>query len=199
MSEGVILASASTARAAMLRAAGVPFRTDPAHVDEDAIKHTMLSVDAAPSEIAMALAEQKAHDVSPRHQGALILGADQVLVHRGELLSKTLDMTAARAQLARLRGDSHQLLSATAIVRDGVTLWRHSTAVTMTMRPFSDQFLDGYLARIGDLALGSVGCYHLEGPGAQLFARVEGDYFTVLGLPLLAVLDALRVQGVLGE
>jgi len=147
--------------------------------------------------------------LNERHYGALQgldkaetsakYGADQVLVSGGRLFDKPEDTAAARAQLMALRGRSHQLLSAAVIALDGAAIWRHVGQARLTMRLFSDAFLDDYLTRIGDLALTSVGCYHLEGLGAQLFARVEGDYFTVLGLPLLELLGFLRAREVLIE
>ena len=193
----LILASASTARAALLRAAGVDFTAMPADVDEDALKAGCLAAGQSPASIAGALASAKALVLSSTNADALVLGADQVLVHDGRLLSKARDRQSARDQLRALRGGEHQLISAAALVRDGEVVWQDSQCATLAMRDFSDAFLEDYLDRIGDLALSSVGCYHLEGLGAQLFSRVDGDYFTVLGLPLIAVLGALREKGVL--
>lgn len=193
----LILASASSARAALLRGAGVPFSAIPAKVDEEAIKTRYLAAGCSPALVAAELAAAKALALAPSNPNALVLGADQVLVHGGRLLSKAPTRSAARDQLRALRGGEHQLISAAALVRDGVVVWRDSQAATLAMRDFSDDFLEDYLDRTGDLALSSVGCYHLEGLGAQLFSRVDGDYFTVLGLPLIAVLGALREQGVI--
>ena len=195
----IVLASASTARADMLRAAGVDIEVDPARIDEDAVKAAMAAESAPPRDVADKLAELKAHRISLKSYGKLVLGADQVLVCRSLIYDKARDMAEARSQLQDLRGQTHQLLSAAVIMRDGEPIWRHVGKARLTMRPFSDAVLDDYLDRFGDLALGSVGCYHLEGLGAQLFSRVEGDYFTVLGLPLLEVLGFLRARGVLIE
>ena len=196
---GLLLASASTARAEMLRAAGVEVEIQPARIDEDAVKAAMLAEGAPPRDVADKLAELKALRVSAKAPGRFVLGADQVLVHDGHLCDKARDMAEARAHLNALRGQRHDLLSAAVIALDGEPIWRHVGQARLTMRPFSDAFLDDYLSRFGELALTSVGCYHLEGLGAQLFARVEGDYFTVLGLPLLEVLGFLRARGVLQE
>jgi septum formation protein len=193
----LVLASASPARAAMLTAAGVAFEALPARIDEAALREGLDAERAAPREVAEALAELKALRVSARRPGALALGADQTLDLDGARFDKPADAAEARAQLVALRGRAHRLHSAAVIALDGVAIWRHVGAARLTMRPFSDAFLDGYLARMGDRALETVGGYMLEGEGAQLFARVEGDFFTVLGLPLLPLLDFLRARGVL--
>jgi len=195
----LVLASASPARAAMLAAAGVDAEVMPARIDEAAIKQAMLAEGAGPRDLADKLAEMKALRISARHPGRLVLGADQVLVHDGRVFDKAQGLTEARAHLATLRGQTHRLLSAAVVALDGQPVWRHVGVARLTMRPFSDTFLDAYLESIGELALHSVGCYHLEGPGAQLFSRVDGDYFTVLGLPLLELLGFLRAREVLPE
>ncbi|MEM7508427.1 MAG: Maf family protein [Pseudomonadota bacterium] len=195
----MILASASKARADLLRAAGVDVDIHPARIDEAAVKQAMLAEDASPRDIADMLAELKAKQVSMRHPHILILGADQVLVCEDQLFDKAETMVEARSHLQQLSGKTHHLYSAAVIARDGEPVWRHVGHARLSMRPFTEAFLDNYLDRVGDLALSSVGCYHLEGLGAQLFARVEGDYFTVLGLPLLEVLGFLRAQEVLVE
>jgi septum formation protein len=195
----VVLASASPVRAALLRNAGVEVVVDPARIDETAVKQSLLAEGAPARDVADTLAELKALRTGRRHPEALVLGADQVLVHRGDILDKPACMAEARAQLRRLRGERHELLSAAVVVSGGAPVWRHIGQARLTMRAFGDAFLDDYLSRVGEAALTSVGAYHLEGLGAQLFARVEGDYFTVLGLPLLEVLGFLRARGVLAE
>ena len=189
----LVLASASASRARMLKAAGVEFTTDPADIDEDAAKS--LSRDAA--DIAQLLADQKALAVSARHAGALILGADQVLLFDGELVSKCPDMTAAKALLLRLSGKPHELISAATLARAGRVEWRGLDRARLWVRPLSESFIDEYLTAEGPGLLSGVGCYRMEGRGAQLFERVEGDHFTILGLPLLGLLAALREQGML--
>lgn len=199
MTEPLILASQSAARAALLRNAGVPIETQPARVDEASIKAAMLAEDAPPRDIADILAERKAVRVSQRAMGRLVLGADQVLVCNGRLYDKAPDRTTAAEQLGNLAGQRHALISAAVIALDGEPIWRHIGIAHLQMRPLSAATIDWYLEAAGEDVLGSVGCYHLEGLGAQLFARVDGDYFTVLGLPLLEVLGFLRARGILVE
>lgn len=189
----LILASASASRSALLKAAGVAFQTDPADLDEDALMAKLRGCDAAT--IASALAQQKALHVSARHPGKLVLGGDSVIGFGEEMLSKCASLEEARVLLARLAGHTHLLVSAAALARDGVLLWTHASPCRMAMRDFTPKFLDDYIAAEGEAILSSVGCYHFEGRGAQLFDTVKGDYFSVLGLPLLAVLAALRKEG----
>ena len=186
--ERLILASKSAARRAMLEGANVPFSVQLADVDEDAIKATHDPIDAAGLAVEL---------VSRHDPEAWVLGADQTLVFAGGLVSKAPSMAAARAQLATLRGRSHQLHSGAALARGGQVVWSDVDSVTMRVRDFSDAFLDAYLAAEGEGLLACVGSYRLEGMGAQLFEAVEGDYFTVLGLPLWPVLAELRRAGVL--
>ena len=195
----IVLASSSKARAGMLQAAGVELAVEPADIDEAAIKMAMLAEDAPPADIAATLAEVKAMRISNRRAGQMVVGADQILICEGRLFDKPKDLAEAKTHLETLRGKTHELLSAAVIVRDGEPIWRHVGKARLTMRPFSESFVQTYIAEVGDTILNSVGGYHLEGRGAQLFSRVEGDYFTILGLPLLELLGFLRVRGVLVE
>lgn len=189
----LVLASGSASRARMLAAAGVDALRDPADIDEAALMPAQTDAESA----ALALAGLKALFVSQRHSGALVLGGDSILDFEGEHISKSPDVAAAKALLARLSGRSHRIVSAAVLVRDGTVLWRHVGVGTLTMRPLSEAFLDAYLAAEAPTVLASVGCYHLEGRGAQLFDRIDGDFFSILGLPLIDVLAALREQGLL--
>lgn len=193
----LVLASASQSRAALLTAAGVAFTADPADLDEAALMAALRGADAAT--VAATLAQKKALHVSARHPGALVLGGDSVIDFDGERLSKCATLDQAKALLARLSGKSHLLVSAAALAKDGALLWTHASPCRMAMRHLSPQFLDNYIAAEGTAILSSVGCYHYEGRGSQLFDTVEGDYFSVLGLPLLPVLAALRKEGVLAS
>jgi septum formation protein len=192
-----ILASASASRRKVLTAAGVSHVPIPAEIDENALKNRLLAAGAEPAAVAPALAEAKALAVSRGHPGDLVLGADQTLLLGQELINKCASLHEARQLLRRLRGRSHHLVSALALARDGAVLWRHSESPELRMRDFSDAFLDRYLASEGEGVLSGVGCYKLEGLGAQLFEHVAGDYFAILGLPLQPLLGELRRHGVI--
>jgi septum formation protein len=184
----LILASGSAARRALLEAAGIAFRAVPSDVDEAAIKRAMRGRDAAA--VAMALAEAKAS--CGAHADAVVIGADQILVCDGATFDKPADLGVAREQLRRLRGRRHALATAVCCWRGGGVAWRHLAQPVLTMRAFSDAFLDAYLAAEGEAVLGCVGAYRLEGLGVQLFDHVEGDHAAILGLPLLPLLAFLR-------
>ncbi len=195
----LILASASAARADLLRNAGLTVEVIPARIDEDEVK-IALRADGAPArDQADVLAEMKALAVSRTHPGAMVLGADQILDQAGRTFDKPTNRAEARDHLQALRGQRHELLSAAVIARDGEPIWRHIGRARLQMRPFSDNFLDDYLDRMGNAVTTTVGGYMLEGLGAQLFARVDGDYFTILGLPLIETLGFLRLHGYLIE
>lgn len=191
----LVLASTSPFRAAILMNAGVAFRAEAARIDERVVEEPLLQADATPEDIAAVLAEAKAAEVSDRNKGALVLGGDQTLSLEGRLFHKPADMEEARRNLLEFSGKTHQLWSALALVRDGETLWRHVSVAHMQIRELSPQFIGRYLARVGDAALNSVGCYQYEGEGIQLFEKTEGDYYTIIGLPLLPLLAELRHLG----
>lgn len=195
--ERVILASASAARAVLLRAAGITLAVEPAAIDEARLKRDARRAGAAAIGCAAALAAAKACVVSDRVRNALAIGADQILVAGSEWFDKPGDLAEARAQLRALRGRSHILATAACAARGGVVLWRAMSAPELTMRRFSDAFLEDYVAAEGDALLGLVGAYRLEGRGVQLFSRIRGDHFAVLGLPLIELLGFLREYGVL--
>lgn len=191
-SSSIVLASASKVRARLLRAAGIPVEIAPANVDEEEVKLSLHAECAAAIDAAVMLAEMKAQRVSRAKGGAMVIGADQILVLDKQWFDKPADCNGAKAHLKALSGKTHGLATAAVIVRDGHRLWHHVSTPKLTMRVLSDDFIDDYLDKVGDAALTSVGAYQLEGLGAQLFTRVDGDFFTILGLPLLQVLGFLR-------
>jgi septum formation protein len=193
----VVLASASAIRRTLLKNAGIDCEIDPGAVDEDEVKRAMKADGAPAASVAETLAEMKAARVGPRHPGALVFGADQMLECNGVWFDKPVDRPHAAAHLAALAGRTHRLISALVCVRNGARIWHHTATASLTMRPLSPSFIDAYLDSTGAQALQSVGAYQLEGLGAHLFSRIEGDYFTVLGLPLLAMLAFLREHGVI--
>lgn len=198
-SGGLILASGSAARRAMLANAGVPvIGHETPTVDEAALRRRMTTNGATAEQVALALAEAKAKEIAPRHPGNLVLGGDQILVTaEGNWLEKPADRDTARRHLESLRGTTHRLVSAGVLVRDGTVIWHDVNDARLTMRPFSEAFLEAYLEAVGDGVTETVGGYRLEDLGVQLFSRVEGDVFTILGLPLLPLLKELRDQGVI--
>lgn len=195
----LVLASSSAVRAQLLEAAGVDASVDPAMVDEARIRAESRAMGRDAGDCALLLAEAKAREVAARHPGALVLGADQMLECEGRWFDKPTDLNDARAQLQALNGRRHRLIAAAAVMRDGVVLWRTVERPLLTMRRFSEAFLDRYLAAMGKRVLITVGGYELEGLGAQLMAGVEGDYFAILGLPLLSLLAFLRDEGALAS
>ena len=191
----LLLASQSAARAALLEAAGVAFEARPARIDEEAVKASAQAEGAPAEDAALLLAELKAARI--RQPGAVVIGADQLLVCNGRWFSKPRDAADARGQLQELRGKAHTLVTAVTCLRDGVPLWRHVAQPRLRMRPFSDQFLDAYLVAEGEAVTATVGGYRLEGPGVHLFDAIEGEHAAILGLPLLPLLGFLRQHGVL--
>lgn len=189
----LILASASAGRAAVLRDAGLAFRQRPADIDERALEKAAARDGALNGDhLALMLASAKAEHVSLMEPDALVIGADQVMSCEGRLYQKPPNVAAACEQLRELRGKTHMLHAGLAVAKGGETLWRHLGLARLTMRPFSDAFLDAYAQAEGETLTRSVGAYRIEGPGIQLFSQVEGDHFTIIGLPLLPLLDYLR-------
>ena len=197
MNEDLVLASASTARAELLAAAGVDFRIDPAELDEGFVKRACRAEGADAVECALALAEAKARQVAARCGRAVVIGADQLLVCGEVWFDKPADLRQARTQLQALRGRTHELVAAVCAVQDGSRIWHAVRRPRLTMRQFTNAFLDDYISAEGADILGSVGGYRLEGRGVHLFEHIEGDYFAILGLPLLELLGFLRTRGII--
>ncbi|RWB54430.1 Maf-like protein [Mesorhizobium sp.] len=195
MAEKIILASGSPFRKAMLVNAGLDIEAVPADVDERALEAPLQDSGVSPEDVASILAEAKATEVSERKPGALVLGCDQTLSLGDEIFHKPADMEGARSHLLALSGKTHQLNSAAVLCRDGEVLWRHVGVVSLTMRKLDPAFIGRHLARVGAKALASVGAYQIESEGIQLFEKIEGDYFTIVGLPLLPLLKELRALG----
>jgi septum formation protein len=196
-SKPLLLASKSEVRRKILAAGGVPIESRPAPIDERAIEARSHVHEAG--EVARVLAGAKAHTVAAQMPARVVLGADQTLTLDGRRFSKPTDRDAAREQLLALRGKTHRLHSALTVVRDGAVLFEHSDTAELTMRDFSDRFLESYLDSVGDSAFASVGGYQIESAGIQLFERIAGDYFTILGLPLLPLLQFLRQAGLMRD
>lgn len=197
MTQDLILASASEIRAALLRNAGVPFRVVTARIDEDAVRDALQAEAASPRDIADALAEMKARKIAAKEPGAVVIGCDQVLALGSDILAKPATPAEAIAQLTAMRGRVHQLLSAAVIYADGQPQWRHVGVVRLHMRDASDDYIAGYVARNWEDIRHCVGGYQIEAEGVRLFHRIEGDYFNILGLPLLELLSYLTLRGTL--
>lgn len=193
----VILASGSSARRSMLAAAGVDFRVVPADVDEEAIRVSLRQADpfVSATHIARDLARAKAEEISRRNPDALVIGADQILEIGRDIATKPSDMQAARTALRMMAGRTHRLVSAVCLASGGSLVWEYFDVASLAVRDLSEEFLDEYIARAGDGVCASVGGYELEGLGIQLFERIDGDYFTILGMPLLPLLAELRNRG----
>lgn len=195
MTRPLLLASASTIRLQLLRNAGLVVTAEPARIDEDSIRQSLEAEQAKPRDIADALAELKAEKLANRHPTALVLGCDQVLAFQGRVFGKPETPDAARAQLTALRGQTHHLISALVLYDETKPIWRHVSEAKLQMRDISDAYLEEYLARNWQSARHSVGAYKLEEEGVRLFSSIQGDYFTILGLPLLPLLDYLGARG----
>ncbi|KQZ15071.1 septum formation inhibitor Maf [Mesorhizobium sp. Root554] len=193
--EKIVLASGSQFRKAILMNAGLDIEVVPAQIDERAAEAPLQESGASPEDVALILAEAKAVEVSTRKPGALVLGCDQTMSLGDEVFHKPADMEGARRHLLKLSGKTHHLNSAAVLVRDGEVLWRHVGTASLTLRKLDPAFIGRHLARVGPKALLSVGAYQIEGEGIQLFEKIEGDYFTIVGVPLLATLAELRRLG----
>ena len=191
----IILASSSETRQRLLAAAGLSFTHAAARIDEEAIRSSLEAEGAKPLDIADLLAQMKARKLAEKHFEALVVGCDQVLDFKGKSWGKPASHQEAISQLSQLRGQTHQLLSAVVVYHQGEPVWRHVGKARLTMHNFSDQWLEGYVTRNWDSIRHSAGCYLLEQEGVRLFSSVEGDYFTILGLPLLPLLGYLRTRG----
>ena len=191
----LILASQSPFRRMLMENAGLAFRAQAAEIDERAAEAALAERKPTPQAVAVALAIEKARDVAKRNPGALVIGSDQTLSLEGRVFHKPADMAEAKGHLTAMSGRTHSLNCGVALLRDGETLWSHISVAHMTMRPLSEAFIDRHLARVGMRVLASVGAYQLEGEGVQLFERIDGDYFTILGLPMLPLLAKLRDLG----
>ena len=194
----LVLASRSAARQALLRQAGLAFEALPAAVDEGAVKASMRAEGATPAQAASALALLKAQRISTRLTDMLVIGADQILVCDERWYDNPADVAEAEAQLRALRGRAHTLVTAVVVVKNGARLWGHVDSPRLVMRAFTDEFLAAHIAAMGEAITTTVGGYMLEGPGIGLFAKIEGDYFSILGLPLLPLLGFLRQNGAIG-
>ena len=195
MSRSLILASASTIRLQLLQQAGLQVTSKAARIDEEAIRQSLQAESAKPRDIADALAEMKARKLADKAPGALVLGCDQVLAFKSHIYGKPASLAEARSQLLALRGQTHELISALVLYDDGKPIWRHAETARLTMRAFSDGYLEEYLTRNWQSLQTSVGGYKLEEEGIRLFSAVVGDYFTILGLPLLPLLSYLTTRG----
>lgn len=191
----LILASQSPFRRMLMENAGLAFEACAAEIDERAVEAALAVRRPTPQQVAEALAIEKARDVAQRNPAALVIGSDQTLSLDGCVFHKPADMAEAKSHLRAMSGRTHSLNCGIALVRDGETLWRHVSVAHLTMRPLSEAFIERHLARVGERVLASVGAYQLEGEGVQLFERIDGDYFTILGLPLLPLLAKLRELG----
>lgn len=194
MTAPIILASKSPFRAALMKNAGIDFTCERALLDERAVEAPLYQTGATPEDVAQILAEAKALDVSARFPDAVVIGCDQTLSLGDEIFHKPEDMEAARHHLLKLSGKTHQLNSGVVLARGGETLWRHVSIARMTMRALDPAFIGRHLGRVGNIVLSSVGAYQVEGQGIQLFEKIEGDYFTIVGLPMLPLLEKLREE-----